>query len=391
MIACSGRYVTLAILMLLASVYPAKAQSIDRATLCSRRFDQVAFLSTHNSYNVRKQHRLPNQNLSISQQLEMGVRGLMLDVYWKRDHAVLYHGSPMLKKRPLQEDLVAIRDFLAAHPQEVLSIIFESYLTDNQLHDEIEQADLLPYLHVQPKDSLWHTLNQMTAAGHQLVIFSESNRGSVYPWLHHIWDYSTENRWSNHARRNFDWKYNRGDSTRQLYLLNHFITHRKFGYGLKDSALVANSKGNILAHAIPAWSHTGHFPNFVALDFVDLGQGADAIAELNRLWEPTAPLQTPIAEYVMNMTQENQIYISLMKPLSMPITVTVRDPLVGAILLQATAEQIGIRGIMIPFSNALQLETYQVEIRTGSQLQVLNTKLGISPEAKFLRKLREDE
>lgn len=361
------------------------------AAWANRRFDQVSFLCTHNAYNVRKLHRLPNQNLTIAQQLDMGVRGLMLDVYWKRDHAVLYHGSPILKKRPLQEDLIAIRDFLAAHPQEVISIIFESYLTDDQLHHEIEQAGLLPYLHAQAKDSLWPTLKEMTAAGHQLVVFSEGNRGSAYPWLHHVWDYATENRWSNHARRDFDWQYNRGDSTRQLYLLNHFITHPKLGYGRDDSARVANSIGNILAHAMPAWSLTGHFPNFVAVDFVDLGQGADAVAELNRLWEPTAKLEAPIVEYIMNMTKERVIYISLIKPLTAPMTITVRDPLVGAILLHTVADKSEATGIMVRYSDDLRLENYQVEIRTGSQLQVLTAELGTSAEAILQRKMREDE
>ncbi|MFN8396389.1 MAG: hypothetical protein U0176_17320 [Bacteroidia bacterium] len=362
-------------------------QMLGAQDLSTRRFDQVAFLSTHNSYNVRKLHRLPNQNLTVAEQLELGVRGFMLDVYWKREKAVVYHGSPMLKKRPLQEDLSAMHDFLAAHPEEVVSIIFESYLTDDQLHDALQAAGLLPYLHVQPKDSIWPTLKEMTAADHQLVVFSEGNRGSAYPWLHHVWDYSTENRWSNHARRDFDWKYNRGDSTRQLYLLNHFITHRKFGYGLKDSALVANSKGNILTHAIPAWSHTGHFPNFVALDFVDLGQGADAVAELNSLWEPTEPLGTPMVEYVMNMTQENKVYISLLKPLTSLAVITVRDPLVGAVVLRSEIEPGGATGISIQLKEALRLENYQVEIRSGDQFQVLTAELGIAAATKFLRKL----
>lgn len=345
----------------------------------SRRFDQVSFLYTHNSYNCRKGHSLPNQNLTVAQQLELGVRGFMLDVYWRRDRAVLFHGSPILGKHPLNDDLTAIHDFLAAHPREVLSIIFESYVTDDQLRGALDQAGLLPYLHAQPKDAAWPTLADMAAAGHQLVVFSEANRGSAYPWLHHVWDYATENRWSNHSRADFEWHYNRGDSTRQLFLLNHFITHRKLGYGLPDSARLANTQGNILHHAMTAWSLTGHFPNFIAVDFVDLGNAAAAVRELNSQWQPTAPLRSPLTLTLTDMPQERRIFLSLPAASTDTLRVGIRDHLSGAALQESKHSTAGVTGLYVHYPSRLHGGIYQIEIRRGDQLQILLMKLGQLP------------
>jgi hypothetical protein len=254
--------------------------------LCNRRFDQVCFLYTHNAYNYRGAHRYPNQNLEITAQLAMGVRGMMLDIYWRRGHAMVYHQSRLLGHRPLQDDLAAIKTFLDSHPREVMSIIFESYITPEQLAGELGKAGLLPYLHAQQQDLLWPTLQAMIANGRRLVIFSEKDRGNPYPWLHHVWDHATENDWSNHSNSDFDTGYNRGDSTNQLFLLNHFITHKRLGYGLEDSARVANKKEALRRHALAVWLEKGRLPNFIAVDFVEIGDAKRAVDWVNSLKIP---------------------------------------------------------------------------------------------------------
>ena len=50
--------------------------------LCSRRFDQVRYATTHNAMSNAANGWLgPNQNLDVPAQLAAGVRGLMLDTY----------------------------------------------------------------------------------------------------------------------------------------------------------------------------------------------------------------------------------------------------------------------------------------------------------------------
>lgn len=265
------------------------AQCNGDTALCGRRFDQVCFLYTHNAYNVRGKHCKPNQNLNVDAQLNLGVRGMMLDVYWRRGRARVYHKSRLLGARPLQEDLAMIKAFLDQHPREVVGIIVESYVTPAQLDAELRQAGLHAYLHAQAPSTPWPTLGDMVAQGNRLVVFSEKDKGNPYPWLHHLWDYATENRWANHSVEDFDVEYHRGDSTNGVYLLNHFVTHRTWGYGLPRMATLANQPQAILDHALEAWRTTGHFPNFVAVDFVETGAAKQAVDRLNALWQPASP------------------------------------------------------------------------------------------------------
>ncbi len=270
-----------AALLQLLSAPTALAQCNGDTNLCGRRFDQVCFLYTHNSYNVRGAHKLPNQNLSVAQQLALGVRGLMLDVYAHHEKVMLYHGKRILGHRPLLEDLKAIKDFLDAHPTEVMSIIFESYISPTQMASALAQAGLLPHLHMQARGVPWPTLGEMVVSGQRLVIFSEKDQSNPYPWLHHIWDFATENHYSNHGRADFSMRYNRGDSTNGLYLMNNFITHRKFGTGLQDSAIVANDKDFILMRCAELARMQGRIPNFIAVDFVEIGAAKAAVDQVN--------------------------------------------------------------------------------------------------------------
>ena len=351
------------------------AQCNGDSSLCHRRFDEVAFLYTHNSYNVSGLHRLPNQDIDIQHQLERGVRGMMLDIHPAKKGVFLWHGSAILGKRPLQEDLSQIKQFLDSHPQEVISIIFESYVTPDELAMEMESSGLLPFV-FKPKQSEfkskpnWPTLQAMIDRGQRLVIFSEKDRGNPYPWLLHVWDFATENRYSNHALADFESAYNRGDSTNGLYLINHFITHRKFGYGLAHSALLANAKGNVLDHAIGAWVRTGHFPNFIAVDFVDLGNSAAAVKELNNMWAPTTFPQARELGQIDMINRPKAIAVRYQHLLTSPYKLCFRDMATGDLLGRLESNSLPSQGDMLPgSSNLTKAGKYAIELRIGSHFE----------------------
>src|SRR5215207_1699725 len=66
---------------------PIPAECNGSAALCDRRFDEVVYPTTHNAMSNEAEGWLaPNQYLGIAQQLEDGVRGLMLDTHlWEGD------------------------------------------------------------------------------------------------------------------------------------------------------------------------------------------------------------------------------------------------------------------------------------------------------------------
>ena len=62
-------------------------------SLCAKKYNEVAYLTTHNAYSSFEDgFYLLNQNLNISSQLSQGVRAFMLDVYSEDELLVLYHG-----------------------------------------------------------------------------------------------------------------------------------------------------------------------------------------------------------------------------------------------------------------------------------------------------------
>ncbi len=80
--------------------------------LCGRRFDQVAYATTHNAMsNDDVRWILPNQHHGISRQLAEGIRGLMLDTHYESGQAMLCHAECGAGAKPLAEGLAEIRPF----------------------------------------------------------------------------------------------------------------------------------------------------------------------------------------------------------------------------------------------------------------------------------------
>ena len=129
-------------------VQGASAQCNGYPELCSKRFDEVAYAMTHNAFNAGNEgFALGNQTFGLTRQLQDGVRGLMLDIYESGREVVVYHGFSFLGSSPLADNLAEIKDFLDDHPTEIVSIIFESYVSSTALENELTTAGLSDYLH----------------------------------------------------------------------------------------------------------------------------------------------------------------------------------------------------------------------------------------------------
>ena len=129
-------------------------------------YDQVTWLTSHNAFayfdwdDVAPDHGLcVNQQTSIAQQLQNGVRAFQLDIhFWNNNdpssEPVVYlcHGTrelpiPMcaqLRFTPLQEELQVIGAFLAANPYEVVTLMMEDYVHDEPVLLATFEAVLMP-------------------------------------------------------------------------------------------------------------------------------------------------------------------------------------------------------------------------------------------------------
>ncbi len=251
--------------------------------LCDRGFDAVAHPTTHNAMsNAEEGWAGPNQQFSITNQLLDGVRGLMLDTWYFDSEPVLCHGGDVFPcdvtgMKPLADGLVEITDFLDDHPDEVVSIIFESYISEADTLTAFIAADLLPYTHVQSASAPWPTLRELIEADTRLVVFTDDG-GAGLSWHHYVWDHAWETHFSFLNPGEFSCDINRGSMSNQLFILNHFLTNF---IGSPALANLVNHNPLFIDRAEQCESESGVLPNFVTVDFHNIGDLFDVVNTLN--------------------------------------------------------------------------------------------------------------
>ena len=250
--------------------------------LCARPFDQVCFPMTHNSMsNGDAGWLLPNQTHGITRQLADGVRGLMLDVHPLDGQATLCHGLCDLGNQPLVEGLGEIAAFLIAHPREVVSIIFEPYVAPSDIAAAMDAAGLTARLYVHAGGA-WPTLESMIHADTRLVVFAEAD-GSDPAWYHRAWDLISDTNYSAKVSAELTCDLNRGAETHDLFLINNWL-----GNPFPDPAFATevNARAFLLGRAQTCAAERGHVPNFLGVDFYEVGDVVGVARVVNGLEEP---------------------------------------------------------------------------------------------------------
>lgn len=288
---------TISILLLLViSLQISHAQCNGSLDLCSKQYNEVAYLTTHNAFNSDQDGLLfPNQTYNIASQLNDGVRGLMIDVYNDLfGTPVVYHSIIALGYIPLSDIFNDIKTFLDNNPNEIVTIILECYVTANDIEDEINQAGLSNYLYTH--NAAWPTLQSMIDNDNRLVIFTDvDDASSSQNWYHYVWDYAVETHYSVSTINNFTCDFNRGDPLNDLFIFNHFVTDATLGYGLYTESNDVNANPFFINRALDCQTQTNKFPNFVTVDYYELGDGLDVVDHLNGV----------TATSVINISEQN--------------------------------------------------------------------------------------
>lgn len=277
-------------------------------------YNQVCFLAAHNAYANKAEgwHLYRQQNWSIQEQLAHGVRALMLDTFLYDDHLALCHGgtscifafqrsfkeglSALAGKKvpytPLAEVLKQLKQWLDENPQEVLTLFFEHYADNESLAADLHAAEL-SHLILHPKEwnprdkKGWPTLGWMREHNKRVVVFNENKGHHPLSCEHPFWYQWEHLIESSHGALNFNKvRKERAESAhmanneRTLFLLNYFsrITSSqsrstKNNDPAQLGALIHYCKQHQLAD--------GRLPNFLALDFVDQGDGLALVNDIN--------------------------------------------------------------------------------------------------------------
>jgi hypothetical protein len=266
----------------------------------SRRYNEVCYLTSHNSYAAKNHgYYYAQQTLTLEEQLKLGVRGFMLDTWLDRSkNVVLCHGGESITrlicmgKAPshLSTALKPFKQFLLDNPLEVITIFLENYVKDQERLDEAFKTAGLQDFILQPKEwnpdeqNGWPTLEWMQKENKRLVIFTALEETSL---AYHQWEHVVENQWgtlhpgkaSKERKESRAWR----KKTRYLYIVNYFPWLR-FTFG--DPYAEINTKGlkSCLKHIFKGldegYAHE-RLPNFLSLDYVDKGDAMQHITSMN--------------------------------------------------------------------------------------------------------------
>jgi len=312
------------------------------AALCGEPLADVALPAAHNAMSGADvpDYLFPSQDHAIPQQLEDGVRGLLIDTHYGipanggkvktdlgkltsterqeyvdeigqeafdaalriRDRLVtsedaehqiyLCHRFCELGAVPLDQALGQIRDFAVSHPNQVLVIVNEDYVSPKDFVAAVEKSGLDEYVYRGPIDESSPILGEMISSGHRVVLMAE-NKAGVAPWYRNgyrdvlqetPYSFKQVSELTDPATLAKTCKPNRGSSDNPLFLLNHWIDTSPAPK--PSNAAQVNDYTALLARAQTCERLRDHVTNLVAVDFYATGDLMKVVDKLNEVSEP---------------------------------------------------------------------------------------------------------
>jgi Short repeat of unknown function (DUF308) len=240
--------------------------------LCDRRLDEVVFPSTHNSFAASSQPGwlFANQRFGIERQLRDGIRGFLIDIHYGQPdpqsglvrtdleaegmshnkvaqqlspqalrtaerlagraglgggsgtpRPFLCHTLCELGSEPLDQELTVVREFLDAHPGEVVVLFLESYVPVEETERALERTGLLSEAAEIERDQPLPTLGQLVADRTRLVVLTERDGGSR-PWYLDGFSFAQDTPLSATKASELSCRRWRGTPDSPLLLLNHW-------------------------------------------------------------------------------------------------------------------------------------------------------------------------
>jgi hypothetical protein len=311
------------------------------ARLCDKPLAKVAFPAAHNAMSGADipEYLFASQNHRISRQLDDGVRALLIDTHYGipadggavktdlgkitsaerreyvkeigqeafdaalriRDRLVtggdgehqiyLCHRFCELGAVPLDETLGEIRDFAVSHPNQVLAIVNEDYVSPADFVAAVKESGLDEYVYKGQIDGSSPTLGEMISSGHRVVLMAENKAGTA-PWYRDGYGdvlqetpyrFKQASELTDPAGLAKTCEPNRGSPNNPLFLLNHWIDTSPAPK--PSNAAKVNEYQALLARARECERRRGRIPNLIAVDFYATGDLFQVVEKLNGLSE----------------------------------------------------------------------------------------------------------
>lgn len=247
------------------------------AELCDRPFNQVAFAGSHNSMsNADDGWLLPNQIHDMATQLDEGVRVFLIDTHDYQGQSWLCHEYCELGKIPLVDALRIFTNFLDTHPHEVLAFVIENGISNEETEAAFNESGLVRYVYVHPPGKPWPTLRKMIADDTRLLVMAET--GHPPPaWYQYAYDLQWDTPYDFASVADFSCALNRGKRENDLFQINHWLSTP---FSEPANGELVNQFDVLWARVAQCRQEAGRIPNFIAVDYVDIG---DLFAVVDRL------------------------------------------------------------------------------------------------------------
>jgi hypothetical protein len=306
------------------------------AALCARPLNQVALAATHNSMGstTNPAFLFAQQDGTIPDQLEFGIRGLLIDTYYGdrvsggvrtdlaslpktatakeevgepavkaalrirrrlerggpgRRGIYLCHGFCEIGAVPLSSTLEQLRSFLVSNPGAVVVIINQDEgVSPQAIRDAFADAGLLDLVYRGPLGP-FPTLREMIERNQRLVVMAENDAGDI-PWYHLAYAHALQETpfrftstaaLTDPARVPDSCRPNRGPASAPLFLLNHWVDTTPVPRA--SNAQTVNAREPLLHRARTCERIRHRLPNLVAVDFYRRGDVLGVTDALNRV------------------------------------------------------------------------------------------------------------
>ncbi len=282
--------------------------------LCDRPVNEIAYAGTHNAMSITEYGWLwPSHDGTITNQLDAGVRALLIDThYWddqawienhldelpseelqvavqgildtielsKQDGNYLCHMMCGLGATELEETLAEIKVFLDNHPNEVVLIVIEDLVSPADTESAFADSGLLEYVYTHRDGRRWPTIRELIRTNQRVLVMAEAE-GPPPDWYLNAYTYTEETPYHFSALEDFDetsCQPNRGDTDKPFFLFNHWITRASPS---RVDASILNEYDYLLSRVRQCEEERGQMPNIIGVNFYLNGDVFEVVDELN--------------------------------------------------------------------------------------------------------------
>lgn len=172
---------------------------------CDRKYSNITEVCAHNSPFVRPRNVASNQELTVTQQLNDGIRMLQGQAHLVNGTLYYCHTScDLLNAGTVEDYLRTVTEWVAAHTFDVITILFgnanwqdkdangKPVVTASNFAEPIEASGLLPYVYQPPNTAMtledWPTLGELIISGKRVITFIDYNYDTnAVPYL--LWEF----------------------------------------------------------------------------------------------------------------------------------------------------------------------------------------------------------